>query len=182
MTEFIFIQLRNLFFHNHLLLGWLLLQTRIKLKIDSYFKEFGQVKNKPYNKTPLEETGYLSNFFGYLSMPPELYPGFSGLWRSPPALSSTLTTFGSLLFMIVSASSFLFRYPVFRFTSLFLTQPVGLSLVTYPTLCSTSMTYMMPCHSNGHQVLPTQHLPRKAEDFPMGSNHPRQVLLFIYLA
>ena len=31
---------------------------------------------------------------GLLSLQPALHPGFSGLWRPPPALSSTLATFG----------------------------------------------------------------------------------------
>ena len=53
----------------------------------------------------------MSNFLGYLSMSPGLHPGFSELWRSPPALSSTLTAFGCLLFLIVQASSFFIHLP-----------------------------------------------------------------------
>ena len=37
-------------------------------------------------------------FPGYFSLPPALHPGFSGLWRPPPALSSNLATFGSFTF------------------------------------------------------------------------------------
>ena len=70
-----------------LLLGWLLLIFNV-------------------NKTPLGETGCLSNFLGSLSMSPALHPGFSSLLRSPPALSSTPTTFGCLLFLML-------RHPVF---------------------------------------------------------------------
>ena len=44
------------------------------------------------------------------------------------------------------------------------------------------MTYRTPCHSIGHQVLPTQPLPREAEDFPCGGNHSKHVLLLTYLA
>ena len=39
-------------------------------------------------------------FLGYFSMSTALHPGFSGLRRSPPALSSTLTTFDCLRFCI----------------------------------------------------------------------------------
>ena len=39
-------------------------------------------------------------FPGYLAMSLALHPGFSDLWRSPPALSSTPTTFDSLFFFI----------------------------------------------------------------------------------
>ena len=39
-------------------------------------------------------------FPGYFAMSPALHPGFSDLWRSPPALSSTPTTFDSLFFFI----------------------------------------------------------------------------------
>ena len=56
----------------------------------------------------------------------------------------------------------LLRHPPFP------TQSVGLSLVTYPSLCSTCVTYRMPCHAIGHRVLSTQPLPREAEDFPRG--------------
>ena len=37
-------------------------------------------------------------FPGYFSLPPVLHPSFSGPWRSPLALSSTLATFGSFTF------------------------------------------------------------------------------------
>ena len=39
----------------------------------------------------------LHSFTGYFTMPPAIYPGISGLWRPPPALSSTLATFDCLL-------------------------------------------------------------------------------------
>ena len=62
-------------------------------------------------------------------------------------------------FLNVQASSFLIHSP-------FPTQSVRLPFVTYPSLCSTCMTYRMLCHAIGHQVLPTQPLPREVEDFP----------------
>ena len=37
-------------------------------------------------------------FPGYFSWPPVLHPSFSGPWRSPLTLSSTLATFGSFTF------------------------------------------------------------------------------------
>ena len=36
--------------------------------------------------------------------------------------------------------------------------------------------------TGGHQVLPTQPLPRVAEDFPRGGNHSKHVPLRTYLA
>ena len=62
------------------------------------------------------------------------------------------------------------------------TQSVRLPFVTYPSLCSTGVTYRMLCHSIGHQVLLTQPLPREREDFPRGGNHSEHVLLLTYLA
>ena len=70
-----------------------------------HFADFGQV-NFLLDKTPLGETGCLTNFLGSLSMSPALHPGFSDLLRSPPALSSTPTTCVCLLFLM-------FRHPVF---------------------------------------------------------------------
>ena len=51
------------------------------------------------------------------------------------------------------------------------TQLFRLPLVTYPSLCSTCVTYRMLCHAIGHQVLPTQPLPREVEDFPRGDKY-----------
>ena len=39
-------------------------------------------------------------FSGCFTMSPALHPGFSGLWRPPPALSSTPTSFDCLFFFI----------------------------------------------------------------------------------
>ena len=91
-----------------LLLGWLLLIFSL-------------------NKTPLRETGCLSN-------PYFLLTGSSGIqfFDSPP----------------------------------FPTQSVRLPLGTYPSLRSTCVTFRTLCHAVGHQVLPTQPLPRELEDFP----------------
>ena len=58
------------------------------------------------------------------------------------------------------------------------TQSVRLPLITFPSLCSTCMTYGTPCHSIGHQVLPTQPL---EEDFPSGNRYFRHVSLLTYL-
>ena len=43
---------------------------------------------------------FFISFPGYFTMPLALNPGFSGLWRPPPALTSTLTTFDCLFFFI----------------------------------------------------------------------------------
>ena len=80
-------------------------KTLDKSKKIVVFADFGQV-NVLLDKTPSGETGCLSNFLGSLSMSLALHPGFSDLLRSPPALSSTLTTFSCLLFLM-------FRHPVF---------------------------------------------------------------------
>ena len=60
-------------------------------------------------------------------------------------------------------------------------QSVRLPLVTYPSLCSTCVTYRTPCHAIGHQVLPTQLLPREAKDFPTGDKYFKHVPLLTYL-
>ena len=73
------------------------------------------------------------------------------------------------------------RHPVFWFTSLFLTQSVRLPLVTYPSLCSTCVTYRISCHTIGHWVLSTQPLPREAEGFPRGERHFNHVPPLTYL-
>ena len=67
-------------------------------------------------------------------------------------------------------------------SSLFPTQFVRPPLAIYSWLCNTCVTYRMPCHTNGHQTLPTQPLPREAEDFPRGDNHFKHVLLPTYVA
>ena len=44
------------------------------------------------------------------------------------------------------------KHPVFSFT---LTQSDRLPMVTYPSLCSSCVTYRTLCHTIGHQVLHT---------------------------
>ena len=61
-------------------------------------------------------------------------------------------------------------------------QSVRLHLVTYPSLCSTSVTYRTPCHASGHQVLPTQSPPREADDFRRCGKHSKHVPLLTCLA
>ena len=94
-----------------LLLGWLLLEWLLLgwLLLGWLLLIFS------LNKTPLGETGCLSN-------PYFLFTGSSGIqfFDSPP----------------------------------FSTQSVRPPLVTYPSLCSTCVTYRTLCHGIGHQVLP----------------------------
>ena len=78
---------------------------------------------------------------------------------------STPTTFDTFL---------MFRHPVFLFTP-FSNTVIRLPLVTYPSLCSTCVTYRTLCHAIGHQVLPTQPLPREVEDFPRGGKYFKHV-------
>ena len=119
------------------------------------------------NKTPLEETGCLSNFLGSLSMSPALHPG-------KVSTSSELYPDYFRYFALCSGIQFFYLPP-------FLTQSVRLPLVTYLSLCSTYVTYRTPCHAIGHQVLPTQPLPREAEDFPRGDKYFKHVPLPTYL-
>ena len=70
------------------------------------------------------------------------------------------------------------EHPVFWFT---LTQSVRLLMVTYPSLCSPCVTYETLCHAIGHEVLPTQHLPREAEDFPRDDRYFKHVPPLTYL-
>ena len=106
-----------------LLLGWLLLIFNL-------------------NKTPLGETGCLSN-------PYFLLTGSSGIqfFDSPP----------------------------------FPTQSFRLHLFTYPSLCSTCVTYRTLYYDIGHQVLPTQPLLREMEDFPRGDKYFKHVPPLTYL-
>ena len=73
------------------------------------------------------------------------------------------------------------RHPVFLIYLPIPKQSVRPPLVTYHSLCSTSVTYRTPCHAIGHQVLPTQHLPREAEDFPRGDKYFKHVPPLTYL-
>lgn len=105
------------------------------------------------------------NFLGYLSIPRALHSGFSDLRRSLTGLrsNSTLSTFGFLIFS-------LFRDAVFLFTHFHSTVkvPLGnhsvrLPLVTYPSLCSTCVTYLTPCHASDNQIILAETFSRKAE-------------------
>ena len=82
-----------------------------------------------------------------------------------------------LLFLTVWASSFLIHLPF--------PNTVNLSLVTYRSLYSNSVTYRTSGRAIGHQVLPTQPLPWEAKDFPRGErhfNHVPQLTYLIYLS
>ena len=70
------------------------------------------------------------------------------------------------------------RHPVFLI-HLPLPNTVRLPLVTYASLCNTSMTCRTLWLSNGHQVLPTQALSRVP--FPMDEKHFKHVPLLTYL-
>ena len=141
--------------------------------------DFGEVKNKIDNKTPLRETGCLSIFW-----PP---PGITGtpcwLLRSVKvSTSSELYPSRKLLFFIIYLFFWMLRHPIFWFTSLFLTQSVRVPLVTYPSLCCAYVSYGTPWHAIGHQALPPNSLPRKAEDLPRGGYHSKHMPLLTYLA
>ena len=61
------------------------------------------------------------------------------------------------------------------------TQSVRLPLFTYHSLCGTFLTYRTPCRAIGHQVLPTQPLPREVEDFLMCDKYFKHVPALSYL-
>ena len=75
------------------------------------------------------------------------------------------------------SNPYFFTYGLLRrvYSPLFPTQSVRLPLVTYPSLCSTCVTYRTLYHAIGHQVLPTQPLPREVEDFRMDDKHFKHV-------
>ena len=57
------------------------------------------------------------------------------------------------------------------------TNTVRLSGVTYYLLCSIYVAYGTTCGCIGHQVLPTQLLPREGKDLPRGGKYPKHVPL-----
>ena len=75
------------------------------------------------------------------------------------------------------------KHPVFWFTHNTVSQ-VAYGYLS--SLCSTCVTYGKSCRAIGHQVLPTQPLPREAEDFPRGERHfkhvPPLLTYLIYLS
>ena len=68
----------------------------------------------------------------------------------------------------------LLKHPVFKFTPFPERNHLGHLLYS---LCSTYVTYRTPCYAIDHKVLPTQPLPREAEDFPRGGKYPKDVRL-----
>ena len=79
-------------------------------------------KIKPTSELPWEKLDAWA-FFGHHLMSVALHPGFSGLWKSPPALSSTLTRGFFLSFECLGIQFFNLHLHV---------------------------TYGMPCHTRGH--------------------------------
>ena len=77
----------------------------------------------------------------------------------------------SLYYLLpTQASSFLIHF-------FFETESVTPHLVAYTSLCRPCVTYEIPCHAIGQQVLPTKPLPRRAEDFPRGDKYFKYVPL-----
>ena len=99
----------------------------------------------------------------HFTLASQAYEGLHQLWVLP-------WNFSFLFFFFFFSFSFfwMLRHPVFLFISLFPTQSVRPLVVTYLTLCSTSVSCRAKCLS-GHQALHTQPLPREAEDFSYGS-------------
>ena len=100
------------------------------------------------------------------------HPGFSDLWRSPPVLSSTLVTFGCVVFLIVQASSFFIHSP-------FLTQSIRLPLVTYLSLLWLMGHYAMAAVT---RCFPCNPYLGKQKISPRGGKHSKHVPLLTYLA
>ena len=128
----------------------------------------------PFSKIPLGETGWLSNFQSYFSMPLALHLGFLDLWRSPPALSPNY-----IWLHLIAYFSLLPRDPVFFYPTP--TQPVRLHLATFHSLCFTCVTSVHHAMAFGHLVLPTQPLAREAEDFLRSCKCFKYVSLLMYL-
>ena len=101
-----------------------------------------------------------------LSSPKKL---FYTLNITPSGESGCLSNLYYLL--AAQASSFLIHFLSRR-------QSVRPHLVASTTsLCSPCVTYGTSCHAIGHQVLPTQPLPREAEDFLGGDKYSNHVPL-----
>ena len=69
----------------------------------------------------------------------------------------------------------------FLIHSPFPTQSFRLPLVTYPSLCSTCVTYRALCRAIDHQVLPAQPSPMEVEDFPRGDKYFKHMPPLTYL-
>ena len=128
------------------------------------------------NKTPLGETRCLSNPYFLLTgclgiqfFPLSQHSQFSYLWLPTPHCAALVWLTGHHAMPVV--------------TKCFPPNPyLGKGRISpYPSLCSTCVTYRTPCHAIGHQVLPTQPLPREAEDFPRGDKHFKHVPPLTYL-
>ena len=150
------------------------------LKFNSHFADFEQVE-----KIKTSQKLALQNSLRRNWMPEQLSGLLIHVTGTPPWLLRSVK---------VSTSSELypdcFWLPAFLDCSgiqflihlLFLTQSVRLPLVTYPWLYIAYMIYKMPCYASGQQALPTQPLPREAEDFSRDGNHSKHVPLPQYLA
>ena len=86
-------------------------------------------------------------FPGYFYLPPALHPGFSGPWRPPLSLSSTLATFGCFTFARIFRHSFTASATV-------------LSGIFYPqaffTLCSFTAIFGTFCGSDAGRNTPSR--------------------------
>ena len=78
---------------------------------------------------------------------------------------------------MLQQSYWLLKNPVFYFSLLSWTQSVNTCLVPYHSQCSACVTYRTPYCAFGHQVCPTQSLPRHAEDFFRGGKYTKNVPL-----
>ena len=75
----------------------------------------------------------LHSFPGYFAMPAALHPVFSGPWRPPPALSSTLVTFDCICF-------FIYR-ELYGFEWAFFTNRRFFTLRSFPEIFYSSCVY-----------------------------------------
>ena len=110
-----------------------------KLENDCCFTDFELVKKLISQQNSLRRNWMPEQLSGQLIYVPGNTPW---LLRPVTAFSSSEPYpdyFWLPTFLDVQASSFLIHSP-------FLTQSVRLPLVTYPLLCSTCVTYRMPCH------------------------------------
>ena len=101
-------------------------------------------------------------FPGYVSLPLALHPSFSGPWRPPPALSSTLDTFGCFTFVRLFRHSLKPYRKCYGFKRVFFTHRYFLSSTPFPhfdTTCDSdagrNTPSRIPLCSCPHKVVPS---------------------------
>ena len=122
-------------------------------KITSHFVEFGQVKKTTSHFDSFEQ---VKKLFEQIKKISRHFADFERVkdWPYSKTPLGETGCLGNPYFLLIGCLSIqFFGSPP--------TQLVRPPLVTYPSLCSTCVTYGTLYHTMGHQVLPTQTLPMK---------------------